>query len=299
MLPAILPARFHPLTTAVCVLACAAACSKKPEVVRIARVLIDAPRQFDKSAATRESIREGVRARILAAERAELVDNTSQATHMVRLRIEPVVEIPVFDEPAAAAALEEEDGPPEMRRLRPVLVELKPTGDAPGYEAAGRGPPDVEILPASLAGFDDGWRVLERQRELDVQDDDELIAAVEDEDVRVRDFAIQRVGDRKLTEAVPLLLRRIDEETHPSLVLRTVGSLVAIGDERAVTPLIDLTYHRSPAFVLQIVFAVAGIGGRTAEGFLVTLAGGHPVLEVRKGAEQALAEMKRRGGAGR
>ena len=43
-----------------------------------------------------------------------------------------------------------------------------------------------------------------------------------------------------------------------------------------------------------IVFAVAAIGGRTAEAFLVTVASGHPLEAVQQGAKDALAEMEKR-----
>ncbi|MEZ4271670.1 MAG: hypothetical protein R3C68_09635 [Myxococcota bacterium] len=70
---------------------------------------------------------------------------------------------------------------------------------------------------------------------------------------------------------------------------------MAIGDRTAVEPLIDLTKRKDAGFVLQIV--ALALAERNAEGFLVTLASGHPSEDVQRGAKDALDELRRRSGA--
>ncbi len=120
-----------------------------------------------------------------------------------------------------------------------------------------------------------------------------MITALADSDPRIRDFAIVLLGDRKSASAVGPLCLLLESEARPELVLRAIGSLVAIGDEKATVPMIELSKRKDPEFVLQVVYAVGAIGGRTAEAYLVTMASGHPVEAVRLGAEQALKEMRR------
>ena len=91
-------------------------------------------------------------------------------------------------------------------------------------------------------------------------------------------------------EAVPALSNQLKDETDPATLLRIVGALAEIGDERAVGPLIELTRQKDDYFVLQVIYAVGTIGGRTAEGFLVTVAGCHGSEHVRQVAEAILKE---------
>jgi HEAT repeat protein len=172
-------------------------------------------------------------------------------------------------------------------------LQLRPTGKAAEYSSVARAT-GTDVAAAVHVAFRDAWRIIEGSRKLDVQPDAALIASLADSDPRVRDFAIQRLGDRRSKDAVDPLCKLLATEERPELVLRVIGSLVSIGDERAVTPLIDLTYKKDPSFVLQVVFAVAAIGGRTAEAFLVTVASGHPHEAVQRGAEDALAELAKR-----
>jgi len=73
-----------------------------------------------------------------------------------------------------------------------------------------------------------------------------------------------------------------------------VGALVAIGDRRAVDPLIEMTRKRPPQVVTQVLYALASLGGPTAEAFLYTLESGATDDEVRRAATDALAELRRK-----
>ena len=72
------------------------------------------------------------------------------------------------------------------------------------------------------------------------------------------------------------------------------AALVAIGDRRAVEPLIEMTRKRPPQLVAQVLYALASLGGPTAEAFLYTLESGAPDDEVRHAATDALAELRRK-----
>ncbi len=258
-----------------------AACSGPP-YVRVGRIVIDAPRSFDAAPAARETIRRGVEA-LLADERtATYAPNERDSTHVLHLRI---------------GELGADEERPATRPRYRMQVRLRPLGSAALYETTAAAEGD-DPAAAVLAGFRDAWGVLGHQRQLDAGSERALIAALGDADPRIRDFATIRLGDRKSRDAVLPLCERLQKEPRPELVLRAIGALVSIGDPRAVGPIIELSKSREPDFVLQIVYAVGAIGGRTAEAYLVTLASGHPVEAVRRGAEEALAEMKK-GGPGK
>ncbi len=242
----------------------------------MARILIDAPRQLDALPQGRETLRSAVRKRLQADSTVRLESDSRDATHLLHVRVGVTVG---------------DDGQVDAH-TSPVQVQLRPLHDGATYDAFARGKGD-DVLAGAVAGFEDAWQVVGRERRLDTADDQALVKALTDTDRRIRDFAIVRLGERRATAAVKPLCDLLEKEEQPELVLRAIGSLVAIGDPRAVEPLIELSRRKDPEFVLQIIFAVGAIGGRTAEGYLVTMASGHPVEAVRKGAEQALKEMQR------
>jgi hypothetical protein len=203
------------------------------------------------------------------------VPSDAKADHTLHLTAGPVVSGVASEEPG-----------------RPVELRLRPRRAGREYRAVGRGLPLAEIDASVMTGFDDAWPVIETQRWLDLSADPRLIDSLDHPDPRMRDFVIQRLGERQSVAAVEPLCRRLGAEPQPELVLRAVGALVAIGDERAVQPLIELTRRKDPRFVVQVVFALGAIGGRTAQGYLVTLASGHPVEAVRTSAAQALEELE-------
>ena len=132
---------------------------------------------------------------------------------------------------------------------------------------------------------------LEAERRLMLRPASDIEAALQHDSRRLRDFAIRVAGARRLKALVPALTRRLQEEPEADLVLRVVGSLVQIGDVRAVGALVELTKKRHPIFVNQIVYAVSAIGGDEAEAYLDTVAQGHPSEHVRNAAREALNEL--------
>jgi len=119
----------------------------------------------------------------------------------------------------------------------------------------------------------------------------DLMKDLAHEDSRVRDYAVRVLGERKSREAVPALIERL-KDSNREVSLRAVGALGAIGDESAVPALIELTTRKDKELLLSVLGVIATIGGDDAEGFLFTLASGHPEEDVRQAAEEAQARMR-------
>ncbi|HYR19763.1 MAG TPA: HEAT repeat domain-containing protein [Myxococcales bacterium] len=159
-----------------------------------------------------------------------------------------------------------------------------------GTEAAVR----LAAFEGALRGaLDDAARGLAWQLESRRKTDDELSRDLVDVDPRVRDYAIRTLADRRSPAVVPQLIARLEDD-NPAVALRAVGALVAIGDRRAVEPLIEMTRKRPPQLVAQVLYALASLGGPTAEAFLYTLESGAPDDEVRHAATDALVELRRK-----
>lgn len=295
------------------------ACKDKAPALTISRIVLDAPREYDTNADARTALRHVLEQRMEGEGSARLIGNERDASHVLYVRIGELIALPRAalqdvdarigesagsyvgevkggkgDAEAAEAAEHSAQGTGENSVLmRAVQVRLRPLRGGSAYEAVGTAE-GADRVAAALESFEDAWRAIMRQRVLDTQPDGALIEVLDDGDMRIRDFAITRLGDRKSKAAVDPLCRRLGTEPKSDLVLRIVGSLVAIGDAYAVDPIIALSKKKDPDFVIQVIYAVGSIGGRNAEAFLVTMASGHPVESVRRSAEQALLELHKR-----
>ncbi len=178
--------------------------------------------------------------------------------------------------------------------LSPVDGEAMPLSGAGDVFADEAVPHESELADAAALAAGE----LAEERKLLLRPSAEVQKALSADSREVRDFAVRLAGQRKLKGLVPVLCERLASEPEPDLVLRIVGALVQIGDQRAVGPLVDLTKRRHPVFINQIVFAVAQIGGAEAEAYLDTLAQGHPSDQVREAAKEALRELIARKTAG-
>jgi hypothetical protein len=121
----------------------------------------------------------------------------------------------------------------------------------------------------------------------------ELLADLAAPDARVRDYAIRVLADRRSPAAVPQLIVRLQDD-NPEVARRAAGALIAIGDRRAVRPLIEMTRKRRPEDVGPILYAIGSLGGGEAEAFLFTLESGSPDEEVRRAAKGAYEDLLRR-----
>ncbi len=155
------------------------------------------------------------------------------------------------------------------------------------------GKPVAPFEAALREALDDAARGLAFQLESRRKTDEELARDLSDPDPRVRDYAIRALADRRSPAVVLQLIARLGDE-NPAVALRAVGALVAIGDRRAVEPLIEMTRKRPPQLVAQVLYALASLGGATAEAFLYTLESGAPDDEVRRAATEALVELRRK-----
>jgi hypothetical protein len=164
------------------------------------------------------------------------------------------------------------------------VIAMEGLGETQADEAV---PTQQQLQEAAAAAA----RELSEERKLMRKPKEDIVQALQSPSRRVRDFAVRLAGARKIKDLVPVLAKRLSDEPESELVLRIVGALVQIGDDRAVTPLVELTKRKHPIFINQIVFAVAQIGGQEAEAYLDTLAQGHPSDQVRAAARDALQEL--------
>src|SRR5712691_7518633 len=159
-----------------------------------------------------------------------------------------------------------------------------------GTEAAVR----LAAFEGALRGaLDDAARGLAWQLESRRKTDDELSRDLGDGDPRVRDYAIRALADRRSPAAVPQLIARLQDE-NPEVARRAAGALIAIGDRRAVRPLIEMTRKRRPEDAGPLLYAISSLGGPEAEAFLFTLESGAPDEEIRRAARGAYQDLLRR-----
>ncbi len=129
--------------------------------------------------------------------------------------------------------------------------------------------------------------------QLEDADEATLIAAVKSDDERRRLGAMRIIAERKVGSAVTVLSEVVrNEDEKQRVVLAAIGALVAIDDPAAVPVLIDAGRSRPPAYLAQILFAIAELGGRDAKGYLFTVQSGHPDPALREVAKQALEELE-------
>jgi HEAT repeat protein len=122
---------------------------------------------------------------------------------------------------------------------------------------------------------------------------DGLVADLGSKDLRVREHAVRVLGERRAREAVPALLAELKQEDS-RLAHRVVAALAQIGDPQAVPALIDLSQSTDATLSLRLVRYIGDIGGGEAEGYLLTLASGHPDPRMRRAAREALDELEAR-----
>lgn len=218
--------------------------------IRVERALVHMPAGHDKDEERRGAIQRALEARI---DDSASVTLATPATHRLEARLQ-------------------ED-------LTALALRLEPIGDGPSFWAEASGEHAVESA----------WEVLERQFKLARAEPPTLLDAVNAERPEVRLFAIDRLGALRATTAVlPLCAHLDDKTTEHSVALRIVGALEAIRDPRAADCLITYADQINPQALTSVLFALAQVGGRSAEGYLVTMAGGHPTDYVRAQAQQAL-----------
>jgi hypothetical protein len=191
-------------------------------------------------------------------------------------------------------------GEPGMLAELAVEVALAPgTGDDPPHKETGRatervGPsgPSQAVRVALAGAIGEAVRALRVSVAADVKSNEALIVDLSSPDSRVRGQAVQALGDRGVTAAVPALIERL-RDVDPKVAHRTVGTLAQIKDPRAVPALIDLCRSGDSALALRMVRIVGDIGGRDAQGWLLVTEQAHPDPRVREAASEVLDELRR------
>ena len=77
-------------------------------------------------------------------------------------------------------------------------------------------------------------------------------------------------------------------------MVRAIHALVAVGDPRAVPPLIDLSRLTDPSFTPVVLAAIGQLGGREARAYLFTVETGGRTAGVRAAARDARKALEAR-----
>lgn len=118
-------------------------------------------------------------------------------------------------------------------------------------------------------------------------------AALQADGGELRDEAIRVVGERKLRDEVPTLLKLLsdpDERTRDA----ALGVMIALGDRRAVSELTRTRSLRDRHEMRKIIEAIAILGGQEADQYLSFVAATHDDDEIRAAAATARVRLQRR-----
>jgi hypothetical protein len=178
----------------------------------------------------------------------------------------------------------------EIERLVAEGMARRPTHADDSLDPAARHAAFESALEASLR---EAVVALAAQIDARHKTDEALLSDLTSPDPRVRDYAIRVLADRRSPAAVPQLIARLQDQ-NPEIARRAAGALIAIGDRRAVSPLIEMTRHRRAEDVGPILYAIASLGGAEAEAFLFTLESGAADEETRRAAQGAYQDLIRR-----
>jgi hypothetical protein len=118
-------------------------------------------------------------------------------------------------------------------------------------------------------------------------------AALQADGGALRDDAIRAVGERKLRDEVPTLLKLLSD---PDERIRdaALGALIALGDRRAVSELTRTRSLRDRHEMRKMIEAIAILGGQEADQYLSFVAATHDDDEIRAEAAAARVRLQRR-----
>ena len=201
----------------------------------------------------------------------------------------PVVEHEVADV-AVTLEMTSAHAQGEIERLVAEGAARRPTNADDSLDPAAR---HAAFTAAFEGALRDAVAALGAQIDARNKTDEALLKDLTAADPRVRDYAIRVLADRRSPAAVPQLIARLQDPT-PEVARRAAGALIAIGDRRAVIPLIEMTRHRRAEDVGPILYAIASLGGPEAEAFLFTLESGASDEETRRAAKGAYEDLVRR-----
>ena len=166
----------------------------------------------------------------------------------------------------------------------------KPTRKGPAGAAPDRAAILNRLVLRIAGDLIDGYVA---QRQLERGPPAVVHAALQADGGALRDDAIRAVGERKLHDEVPTLLRLLsdpDERTRDA----ALGSLIALGDRRAVSELTRTRSLRDRHEMRKMIEAISILGGQEADQYLSFVAATHDDDEIRAEAAAARARMQRR-----
>lgn len=245
-----------------------ACCQKSLPVLKLRSVLLDLPDDFDK-AHDGQALKARIHAYLEKHGSIEQVGRDASEGFLMRLAVAPI-----------------ENG------AQYVEIHLAQKNNERAYQVYQEVPVNKSDGTEVFSAFKLGWELVTYLRRLDHGDDRGLLKALKHENHQVRYFVVDRMGFRKSKIFLEPLLELVSQGNPDAISLRAIGALVAMDAKNAVSAIIDLSRRGSPEFIVQTIFAVAEIGGALAEGYLVTMASGHPHPGVQSAAKQALKELE-------
>jgi hypothetical protein len=231
---------------------------------------------------------------LFAAPDAGVAADPTAATAAARLKVGlESVEVPGKGEARAQVSLQVESRPSDAPGA--LAFDLEGAGAKP-YQTGARAPKVdrqevFRTLVLRLAGdLLDGYVV---RRRLQEGPPSAVHAALMADGGELRQEAIRAVGERKLREEAPELLKLLSDPDEPTRDA-ALGALIALGDRRAVTELTRTRSLRDRREMRKIIEAIAMLGGDEADDYLSFVAATHDDDEIRAEAAAARARLQRR-----
>jgi hypothetical protein len=245
-----------------------ACCQKSLPTLKLRSVLLDLPDDFDK-AHDGQALKARIHAYLEKHGSIEQVGRDASEGFLLRLAVAPI-----------------------KNGSQYVEIHLAQKNNERSYQVYQEVPVNKSDGTEVFNAFKLAWELVTYLRRLDHGDDRGLLKALKHENQQVRYFVVDRMGFRKSRIFLEPLLELVSQGNPDAISLRAIGALVAMDAKNAVSVIIDLSRRGSPEFIVQTIFAVAEIGGALAEGYLVTMASGHPHPGVQSAAKQALKELE-------
>jgi hypothetical protein len=119
----------------------------------------------------------------------------------------------------------------------------------------------------------------------------DLLEELGSKDAWRRELAVEELGSRAEPGSYQQVMQKL-KDSDKSVALKAVGALVTIGNKAAVPSIIDFARGKELPIQVQMIYAIAQIGGPVAEGYLFVVSTGCPDPQVASAAKEALDELE-------